>query len=60
MKEIDIKLTTEEINIIMEALGNLPFVKVYQIIGKIQEQAGAQLQAVNGQATAEPVVSKKH
>ena len=62
MKEINIKLAPEEINLIMEGLGNLPFVKVYQLIGKIQEQAGPQLPPANGQEQemAEPVAAKKH
>ena len=43
-KDITLQFTPDEVNTIMEGLGNLPFVKVYQLIGKIQEQAGAQLQ----------------
>ena len=45
MKEINLQITIEEANLILEALGNLPFVKVYALIGKIQEQAGQQLNA---------------
>ena len=41
--EIHLKLTTEEANILLEALGNLPFIKVYALIGKIQSQAAAQV-----------------
>jgi hypothetical protein len=43
MKEINLQLTIEEANVILEALGNLPFVKVFALIGKIQAQAGQQL-----------------
>ena len=43
MKEINLTLTTEEGNLILEALGELPFVKVYSLIGKIKEQADKQL-----------------
>ena len=39
-----------------EALGNLPFVKVYSLIGKIQEQAGQQMNA-NGQVTQSELVA---
>lgn len=42
-KDIQLTLTAEEINVILEGLGNLPFVKVFQIIGKIQEQASGQV-----------------
>lgn len=44
-KEISLQLSTEEINLILEGLGTLPFVKVYGLIGKIQQQAAQQLQA---------------
>jgi len=43
MNEIKLSLTIDETNIILEALGNLPFVKVYGLVSKIQEQAGQQL-----------------
>lgn len=42
-KTLSIELTLEEINKIMTALGNLPYVQVYQIISKIQMQAGNQM-----------------
>ena len=47
MKEINLKLTIDEANVVLNALGNLPFVHVQQLIGKIQIQAGQQL---NGDA----------
>ena len=43
MKEINLKLTVDEANAVLNALGNLPFVKVNQLISKIQLQAGQQL-----------------
>jgi hypothetical protein len=49
MKDIQLNVTIEEANLILEALGNLPFARVYTLIGKIQEQAGTQLAAKNGQ-----------
>ena len=42
-EDITLKLSPEEINLVLEGLGNLPFVKVYNLIGKIQAQASAQL-----------------
>lgn len=48
--EIHLKLTTEEANILLEALGNLPFIKVYALIGKIQSQAAAQVAAATSAA----------
>ena len=43
MQEIKISLAVEEANLILEALGQLPFARVYALIGKIQEQATQQL-----------------
>lgn len=43
MQEINLKVSMDEANLILEALGNQPFVKVYSLIGKIQEQAAAQM-----------------
>lgn len=42
--EIVLRLSPQEINLALEALGNLPFIKVYTLIGKIQSQAAAELQ----------------
>ncbi len=44
-QEITLKLSPDEINIVLEGIGNLPFVKVYNLIGKIQSQAASQLSA---------------
>lgn len=43
MNTINLQLTIEEVNQILESLGSEPFVKVYALIGKIQEQAQAQI-----------------
>jgi hypothetical protein len=43
MKDISLTLTIEETNLVLEALGNLPFARVFAVIGKIQEQARQQL-----------------
>lgn len=36
-------ISLEEANKIFKALGNLPFVEVYELIGKLNEQANRQL-----------------
>ena len=41
-KEIQLKLNIDEINLLLKALGNLPFNEVYDLIGKIHDQANAQ------------------
>ncbi|MEM7368864.1 MAG: hypothetical protein AAF587_09685 [Bacteroidota bacterium] len=43
MEKIKLELTIDEANVILEALGSMPFVKVYELIGKIQSQASEQL-----------------
>lgn len=42
-KEIPLSLTLAELNIVLEALGNLPYVRVFELIGKLHEQAGVVL-----------------
>ena len=43
-QEISLQLTLGEVNQILDALGGIPYRQVYQLIGKIQRQAEAQLQ----------------
>ena len=43
MAEIKIMLTLEETNLVLEALGEMSFVRVHQLIAKIQQQAQSQL-----------------
>lgn len=43
MKEIDLKLSVDEVNQILAALGDQPFSKVYALINKIQQQASSQM-----------------
>ena len=44
MKNIQLDLTIEETNLILEALGALPFAQVYALIGRIQERARKQIE----------------
>ena len=57
MQEITLQLTIDEANLILEALGELPFAKVYGLIGKIQEQAGQQLSPDKQASDTEAVAS---
>lgn len=41
--DIDLKLTVDEVNTILSALGSMPFAQVYELIGKIQQQAAGQM-----------------
>jgi hypothetical protein len=45
MKDINLTLKVEDVNLVLTALGNLPFIQVHELIAKIQAQATAQLQA---------------
>lgn len=42
MEEVSLKVTVEEANLILEGLGQMPFAKVFALVGKIQEQARQQ------------------
>ncbi|MBC7977170.1 MAG: hypothetical protein H7138_19520 [Myxococcales bacterium] len=43
MKNLQLELTIEDANLILEALGALPFAQVYGLIGRIQERARKQI-----------------
>lgn len=45
MEEVTLVLKLDEVNVIMTALSKEPFKEVFELIGKINEQAGQQLQA---------------
>ncbi len=38
-----IELTLNEINVIMQALGQMPYASVFELVTKIREQAQAQI-----------------
>jgi len=42
-KEIDLKLTVAEVNGVLQALGQMPFVQVVNLVQKIQQQAAPQI-----------------
>jgi hypothetical protein len=44
MKEINFTVTIEEANLILKGIGLLPFAEVYQLVAKLQQQAGRQLE----------------
>jgi len=48
---IKLELTVEEVNGILQSLGNMPYAQVVALVEKIREQATPQVQA---QATSEP------
>jgi hypothetical protein len=44
MQQIDLKLSLDDVNTILEALGQMPYIRVYQLIAKLQQQAEPQVQ----------------
>lgn len=48
-QNISLDLTLEEANLLLEALGEMPFKRVFGLVGKIQNQAATQLNGQNGQ-----------
>lgn len=48
MKEINFTVTVDEANLILRGIGHLPFVEVYQLVAKLQQQAGRQLERESG------------
>jgi hypothetical protein len=48
MKELKFNLNVNEINLVLKALGNLPYYQVCTLIEKLQQQANAQLTQPNG------------
>jgi hypothetical protein len=40
---ISLSLSVPETNVVLEALGQLPYARVYELIRKVQEQAQRQL-----------------
>ncbi len=51
MKDIKLIISVDEANLILDALGQQPFVKVFGLIQKIQQQASEQL---NGESQQQP------
>lgn len=39
---IQLSLNIEEVNLVLKALGNLPFNEVFELIGNIHDQANSQ------------------
>ena len=51
---IKLDLSLEELNKVLTALGNLPYVQVFELITNIQQQAEGQLQKKNVRANGIP------
>lgn len=53
MKKVTFTVTLDEANLLFKSLGRMPFEQVYELIGKMNEQANQQL---TGNASVTPFV----
>mgnify|MGYP003346879897 FL=1 len=44
MNNINLNLTVNDVNVVLQALGNAPYAQVFELIEKIRDQAGPQVQ----------------
>lgn len=49
-QKLSIELTVTEWNVVMQALGNMPFAQVSNIVPNIQKQANEQLQSTEAKS----------
>ena len=52
VQTVKLELTVDEVNTILASLGKHPFEAIFQLVGKIQQQGNAQLQAAQAEAPA--------
>jgi hypothetical protein len=57
MQDIQLRLSIDELNLILEGVGNLPFARVFALVGKIQAQAAEQLKAAQASQPPQPASS---
>jgi hypothetical protein len=57
--EIQLNLTLEEVNGVLQALGNLPYAQVSPLVEKIRAQATPQFEAAQAAAQAQGSEEKK-
>jgi len=58
MKDLHLKVSVDDINKILGALGNLPYLQVFELINKIKTQAEGQLKQMPDKEENLLVVSK--
>ena len=44
MNNINLNLTVNDVNVVLQALGNAPYAQVFELIEKIRDQAKPQVQ----------------
>jgi hypothetical protein len=48
MNKVTLNLSIDEANLVLEALGDMPYRRVYELVVKIQQQASEQLKEKRG------------
>jgi len=56
--EIKLSLTVEEVNGVLQALGNMPYVQVAALVEKIRSQAAPQVEKTSEVPVQEPEAKK--
>ena len=59
MNEVNLKLTVEEANTVLNALGNLPYGQVYQLVANIHQQASEQSEQLSREEPKAALVEEK-
>lgn len=59
MPDINLRLSIDDVNVILEGIGNLPFAKVYGLVGRIQEQAAQQIRADAAVSAEQPAGAER-
>lgn len=59
MNPIELSLTLDEVNQVLEALGQQPYARVHLLIAKIHRQATTQLPAGDGAPEPQPPVTER-
>ena len=52
MPDIQLRLSIDDLNLVLEGVGNLPFAKVYALVARIQAQAAEQIQSAQAAQAA--------
>ena len=55
MNKINLELTIEEANLILKALGDLPYIQVHELIHNIKRQAALQLEGPGPNVPAQAI-----
>lgn len=58
MKELSLKLSLDETNLVLEGLGQLKFVRVVELVSTIQNQARAQMDGPASKSAGDAAIKK--